>query len=112
MKKFLIILFLALTLNTNAFATRVSTFNEDSGYSYSGNVFAEFMALVIVLIPFALGFLWEVYKSGRPDKYNPYTGQKYYVPPKKKKSIFKKNSHPFKIYKMEVKKNKKRIKKH
>ena len=34
MKKFLIILFLALTLNTNAFATRLSTFNEDSGYSY------------------------------------------------------------------------------
>jgi len=109
MKKLLSIVVPGFLWCDNAFA-RISIFSESSGYSSSGNFLIDLLILLIVCSPIAIGLMWDSYKRSRPDKYNQWTGERYYERPKKKKKIFKRLIKPFKIQKLEVK-SKKRKKK-
>ena len=108
-KLFSTILVLGLLWSENVFA-RISIFSESSGYSSSGNFLIDLLILLIVCSPIAIGLMWDSYKRSRPEKYNQWTGERYYEKPKKKKKIFKRLIKPFKIQKLEVKARKRKNK--
>ena len=106
-----IFLLIFILLNLNGYAlSRISTLWEDSG-SFSGGFFENFLALLIIMIPFAIMYFWEEYKMSRvkrrPDLYNP-QGERIYRKNKKSKKFSDKFIKTFKIQTLDVKKIKKK----
>ena len=106
-----IFLLIFILLNLNGYAlSRISTLWEDSGSS-SGGFFENFLALLIIMIPFAIVYFWEEYKMNRvkrnPDLYNS-QGERIYRKNKKSKKFSDKFIKTFKIQTLDVKKIKKK----
>ena len=110
--KIFLSIFILLNLNGYAFS-RVSTLWEDSG-SFSGGFLANFLALLIIMIPAAIIYLWKEYKISRakrrPDLYDG-QGERIYRKNKKSKNFSDKFIKTFKIQTLDVKKIKKKNKK-
>ena len=99
-----IFLSIFILLNLSGYAlSRISTFWDDSGDDTGG-----FLSLFILFLVFFGLFMWDKYKESRPDKYNRWTGEKYYQKPKKKKSLSDKFVKTFNIQTLDVKKVKKK----
>jgi hypothetical protein len=109
-----IILSILILLNLNGYAlSRVSTLWEDSG-SFSGGFLANFLALLIIMIPAAIIYLWEEHKINRakrrPDLYNT-EGERVYRKNKKSKNFSDKFIKTFKIQTLDANKIQKRKRK-
>ena len=108
-----IILSILILLNLSGYAlSRISTLWEDTG-SFSGGFFANFLALLVIMIPAAIIYLWEEYKTSRakrrPDLYNG-QGERIYRKNKKSKNFSDKFIKTFKIQTLDANKIQKRKK--
>ena len=111
-----IFLLIFILLNLNGYAlSRISTLWEDSG-SFSGGFLANFLALLIIMIPAAIIYLWEEHKKNRakrrPDLYvyDEY-GELIYRKNKKSKNFADKFIKTFKIQTLDANKIQKRKRK-